>query len=130
MFKCTYVYTQQNIQLTGETYHVLCVYSISVKDAHAWTHAIICSWRCFTPFDPWFIHIGCCKHSFPLWMRDLREFLTFFLSPGILFTLVCSVSQATKQQKVLPDDLAQQNLIVSNTEAPGDDKVVSHSSSF
>ncbi|XP_038185955.1 desmocollin-2 isoform X2 [Arvicola amphibius] len=43
----------------------------------------------------------------------------------ILFTLVCSVSQATKQQKVLPDDLAQQNLIVSNTEAPVDDKVYS-----
>ncbi|CAH7093411.1 Dsc2 [Phodopus roborovskii] len=43
----------------------------------------------------------------------------------ILFTLVCSVSQATKHQKVLPDDLAQQNLIVSNTEAPGDDKVYS-----
>uniref|UniRef100_A0A8C2N320 Desmocollin 2 n=1 Tax=Cricetulus griseus TaxID=10029 RepID=A0A8C2N320_CRIGR len=43
----------------------------------------------------------------------------------ILFTLVCSVSQTTKQQKILPDDLAQQNLIVSNTEAPGDDKVYS-----
>ncbi|KAK7811164.1 hypothetical protein U0070_004707 [Myodes glareolus] len=43
----------------------------------------------------------------------------------ILFTLVCSVSQATKQQKVLPDDFAQQNLIVSNTEAPGDDKAYS-----
>ncbi|CAO2593377.1 Dsc2 [Lemmus lemmus] len=43
----------------------------------------------------------------------------------ILFTLVCSVSQATKQQKVLPDDLTQQTLIVSNTEAPGDDKVYS-----
>lgn len=43
----------------------------------------------------------------------------------ILFTLVCSVSRASKQQKILPDDLAQQNLIVSNTEAPGDDKVYS-----
>lgn len=43
----------------------------------------------------------------------------------ILFTLVCSVSQATKQQKILPDDIAQQNLIVSNTEAPGDDKIYS-----
>lgn len=43
----------------------------------------------------------------------------------ILFTLVCSASQASKQQKILPDDLAQQNLIVSNTEAPGDDKVYS-----
>ncbi|XP_028742373.1 desmocollin-2 isoform X1 [Peromyscus leucopus] len=43
----------------------------------------------------------------------------------ILFTLVCSVSQAAKQQKILPDDIAQQNLIVSNTEAPGDDKIYS-----
>ncbi|GAB1301472.1 Desmocollin-2 [Apodemus speciosus] len=43
----------------------------------------------------------------------------------ILFTLVCSVSRASKEQKFLPDDLAQQNLIVSNTEAPGDDKVYS-----
>ncbi|XP_058412920.1 desmocollin-2 isoform X3 [Diceros bicornis minor] len=41
----------------------------------------------------------------------------------ILFTLVCGVSQAAKQPKVFPEDLAQQNLIVSNTEAPGDDKV-------
>ncbi|XP_062932871.1 desmocollin-2 isoform X1 [Cynocephalus volans] len=43
----------------------------------------------------------------------------------ILFTLVCGVSRAGKQPKVFPDDLAQQNLIVSNTEAPGDDKVYS-----
>ncbi|XP_005612872.2 desmocollin-2 isoform X2 [Equus caballus] len=43
----------------------------------------------------------------------------------ILFTLVCGASRATKQPKVFPDDLAQQNLIVSNTEAPGDDKVYS-----
>lgn len=43
----------------------------------------------------------------------------------ILFTLVCGTSGTTKQQKMLPDDLAQQNLIVSNTEAPGDDKVYS-----
>uniref|UniRef100_A0A8C6W5H5 Desmocollin 2 n=1 Tax=Nannospalax galili TaxID=1026970 RepID=A0A8C6W5H5_NANGA len=43
----------------------------------------------------------------------------------ILFTLVCGVSGAGKQQKALPDDLAQQNLIVSNTEAPGDDRVYS-----
>ncbi|KAK2499778.1 hypothetical protein MC885_021348 [Smutsia gigantea] len=41
----------------------------------------------------------------------------------ILFTLICGVSGAAKQPKVFPDDLAQQNLIVSNTEAPGDDKV-------
>ncbi|XP_025220890.1 desmocollin-2 isoform X1 [Theropithecus gelada] len=43
----------------------------------------------------------------------------------ILFTLVCGASGISKQPKVIPDDLAQQNLIVSNTEAPGDDKVYS-----
>ncbi|XP_049757176.1 desmocollin-2 isoform X1 [Elephas maximus indicus] len=41
----------------------------------------------------------------------------------ILFTLVCGASGTDKKQKVFPDDVAQQNLIVSNTEAPGDDKV-------
>ncbi|XP_054439470.1 desmocollin-2-like isoform X2 [Pteronotus mesoamericanus] len=41
----------------------------------------------------------------------------------ILFTLVCTTSGAAKKQKELPEDLAQQNLIISNTEAPGDDKV-------
>ncbi|XP_058133556.1 desmocollin-2 isoform X1 [Dasypus novemcinctus] len=49
---------------------------------------------------------------------------------GILFTLVCGVSGAAKQPKVFPDDLAQQNLIVSNTEAPGDDKVVCSTGGF
>ncbi|XP_023569844.1 desmocollin-2 isoform X2 [Octodon degus] len=43
----------------------------------------------------------------------------------VLFTLVCAASRATREVKALPDDLAQQNLIVSNTEAPGDDKVYS-----
>ncbi|KAM9224333.1 desmocollin-2 isoform 1-T1 [Dugong dugon] len=42
---------------------------------------------------------------------------------GILFALVCGASGTGRQQKAFPDDLAQQNLIVSNTEAPGDDKV-------
>ncbi|XP_032459200.1 desmocollin-2-like isoform X5 [Phocoena sinus] len=41
----------------------------------------------------------------------------------VLFTLVCGATGAAKKPKVFPDDLAQQNLIVSNTEAPGDDKV-------
>ncbi|XP_069324252.1 desmocollin-2 isoform X3 [Eulemur rufifrons] len=43
----------------------------------------------------------------------------------ILFTLICGASRTATQPKVFPDDLAQQNLIVSNTEAPGDDKVCS-----
>ncbi|XP_072805164.1 desmocollin-2 isoform X3 [Vicugna pacos] len=43
----------------------------------------------------------------------------------ILFTLICGASGAAKKPKVFPDDLAQQNLIVSNTEAPGDDRVCS-----
>ncbi|XP_047649979.1 desmocollin-2 isoform X2 [Phacochoerus africanus] len=45
----------------------------------------------------------------------------------ILFTLVCGATGTAKKPKVFPDDLAQQNLIVSNTEAPGDDKVYSTS---
>ncbi|XP_012512067.1 PREDICTED: desmocollin-2 isoform X1 [Propithecus coquereli] len=44
---------------------------------------------------------------------------------SILFTLICGASRTATQPKVFPDDLAQQNLIVSNTEAPGDDKVCS-----
>lgn len=43
----------------------------------------------------------------------------------ILFTLICGTTGATKKPKVIPDDVTQQNLIVSNTEAPGDDKVYS-----
>uniref|UniRef100_A0A667J025 Desmocollin 3 n=1 Tax=Lynx canadensis TaxID=61383 RepID=A0A667J025_LYNCA len=43
----------------------------------------------------------------------------------ILFTLVCGATGTAKQPKAFPDDLAQQNLIVSNTEAPGDDKMCS-----
>ncbi|XP_059974242.1 desmocollin-2 isoform X1 [Mesoplodon densirostris] len=43
----------------------------------------------------------------------------------VLFALVCGAAGAAKKPKVFPDDLAQQNLIVSNTEAPGDDKVYS-----
>ncbi|XP_036274559.1 desmocollin-2 isoform X1 [Pipistrellus kuhlii] len=43
----------------------------------------------------------------------------------ILFTLVCGATGAARKPKPLPDDLTQQNLIVSNTEAPGEDKVYS-----
>ncbi|XP_055994175.1 desmocollin-2 isoform X2 [Sorex fumeus] len=43
----------------------------------------------------------------------------------ILFTLVCGATRTAEKPKVFPDDVAQQNLIVSNTEAPGDDKVFS-----
>ncbi|XP_054550088.1 desmocollin-2 isoform X2 [Talpa occidentalis] len=43
----------------------------------------------------------------------------------VLFTIVCGVTRASEKPKVFPDDIAQQNLIVSNTEAPGDDKVYS-----
>ncbi|CAI9164544.1 unnamed protein product [Rangifer tarandus platyrhynchus] len=44
----------------------------------------------------------------------------------VLFTLVCGATTgAAKKPKVFPDDVTQQNLIVSNTEAPGDDKVYS-----
>ncbi|EHB15925.1 Desmocollin-3 [Heterocephalus glaber] len=43
---------------------------------------------------------------------------------SVLLTLVCGVVSARKGKK-FPEDLAQQNLIISNTEAPGDDRVCS-----
>ncbi|KAK1337822.1 hypothetical protein QTO34_002458 [Cnephaeus nilssonii] len=46
------------------------------------------------------------------------------LLSSVLLTLVCGVVGARKK-KGFPEDLAQQNLIISNTEAPGDDKVCS-----
>uniref|UniRef100_A0A8C3YN34 Desmocollin 2 n=1 Tax=Catagonus wagneri TaxID=51154 RepID=A0A8C3YN34_9CETA len=60
-------------------------------------------------------------------VSDSDVFRTWRLTKinGILFTLVCGASGAAKKPKVFPDDLAQQNLIISNTEAPGDDKVCS-----
>ncbi|XP_042638560.1 desmocollin-3 [Orycteropus afer afer] len=42
----------------------------------------------------------------------------------VLLTLVCGVV-GTRKEKCFPEDLAQQNLIISNTEAPGDDRVCS-----
>lgn len=48
-----------------------------------------------------------------------------FPHSAVLLTLVCGVVGARKK-KGFPEDLAQQNLIISNTEAPGDDKVVSN----
>ncbi|XP_006835186.1 PREDICTED: desmocollin-3 [Chrysochloris asiatica] len=42
----------------------------------------------------------------------------------VLLTLVCGVV-GTGKGKRFPEDLAQQNLIISNTEAPGDDRVCS-----
>ncbi|XP_004702982.1 desmocollin-3 [Echinops telfairi] len=42
----------------------------------------------------------------------------------VLLTLVCGVV-GTRKEKRFPEDLAQQNLIISNTEAPGDDRVCS-----
>ncbi|KAB1258450.1 Desmocollin-3 [Camelus dromedarius] len=44
---------------------------------------------------------------------------------AVLLTLVCGVFSA-KKRKGFPEDVAQQNLIISNTEAPGDDKVKLH----
>ncbi|XP_013361964.1 PREDICTED: desmocollin-3 isoform X2 [Chinchilla lanigera] len=43
---------------------------------------------------------------------------------SVLLTLVCGVV-STRKGKQFPEDLAQQNLIISNTEAPGDDRVCS-----
>ncbi|XP_060029637.1 desmocollin-3 isoform X1 [Erinaceus europaeus] len=43
---------------------------------------------------------------------------------GLALLSICGVVGA-KKRKGFPEDLAQQNLIISNTEAPGDDKVCS-----
>ncbi|XP_059975520.1 desmocollin-3 isoform X2 [Mesoplodon densirostris] len=43
---------------------------------------------------------------------------------AVLLTVVCGLASA-RNKKSFPEDLAQQNLIISNTEAPGDDKVCS-----
>uniref|UniRef100_G1PYN5 Desmocollin 3 n=1 Tax=Myotis lucifugus TaxID=59463 RepID=G1PYN5_MYOLU len=55
----------------------------------------------------------------------LAILLGIALLSSVLLTLVCGVVGARKK-KGFPEDLAQQNLIISNTEAPGDDKVVSN----
>lgn len=55
----------------------------------------------------------------------MLNFFFFFFNAAVLLTLVCGVVGA-KKKKGFPEDLAQQNLIISNTEAPGDDKVVSN----
>ncbi|CAK6448042.1 unnamed protein product [Pipistrellus nathusii] len=54
----------------------------------------------------------------------LAILLGLALLSSVLLTLVCGVVGARKK-KGFPEDLAQQNLIISNTEAPGDDKVCS-----
>ncbi|XP_055994238.1 desmocollin-3 isoform X1 [Sorex fumeus] len=54
----------------------------------------------------------------------LAILLGLALLSTVLLTLVCGVVGA-KKKKGFPEDLAQQNLIISNTEAPGDDKVCS-----
>ncbi|XP_005857145.1 PREDICTED: desmocollin-3 [Myotis brandtii] len=54
----------------------------------------------------------------------LAILLGIALLSSVLLTLVCGVVGARKK-KGFPEDLAQQNLIISNTEAPGDDKVCS-----
>lgn len=66
-----------------------------------------------------FLYVGQLKYV----LLKLYFFFCFYLA--VLLTLVCSVVTARKG-KHFPEDLAQQNLIISNTEAPGDDRVVSN----
>ncbi|XP_036273797.1 desmocollin-3 isoform X3 [Pipistrellus kuhlii] len=55
---------------------------------------------------------------------EVNKIWTLSKVNAVLLTLVCGVVGARKK-KGFPEDLAQQNLIISNTEAPGDDKVCS-----
>lgn len=43
---------------------------------------------------------------------------------GILFTCFCVTTTKRTVKKCFPDDVAQQNLIVSNTEGPGEEVTV------
>lgn len=51
--------------------------------------------------------------------------LKHFYFSGVLFTCFC-VTAKTTVKKCFPDDVAQQNLIVSNTEGPGEEVMVNH----
>lgn len=66
-----------------------------------------------------FLYVGQMKNV------PLKLYFFFYFYLAVLLTLVCSVVTARKG-KHFPEDLAQQNLIISNTEAPGDDRVVSN----
>ncbi|XP_036176886.1 desmocollin-3-like isoform X4 [Myotis myotis] len=55
---------------------------------------------------------------------EVNKIWTLSKVNAVLLTLVCGVVGA-RNKKRFPEDLAQQNLIISNTEAPGDDKVCS-----
>jgi hypothetical protein len=51
--------------------------------------------------------------------------LCFLILPvGILFTCFCVTTTKRTVKKCFPDDVAQQNLIVSNTEGPGEEVTV------
>uniref|UniRef100_A0A8D1N2G8 Cadherin domain-containing protein n=1 Tax=Sus scrofa TaxID=9823 RepID=A0A8D1N2G8_PIG len=75
-----------------------------------------------------------CTHPSQCYARSARvvlgkwAILAILLGIALLFsilaTLVCGLVNAGKR-KSFPEDLTQQNLIISNTEAPGDDKVCS-----
>ena len=55
----------------------------------------------------------------------MLNIFVFVFNSAILLTVVCGFVSA-RNKKSFPEDLAQQNLIISNTEAPGDNKVVSN----
>ncbi|XP_061025114.1 desmocollin-3 isoform X2 [Eubalaena glacialis] len=71
-------------------------------------------------------------HTFPPHRAILGKWAILAILLGIallffiLLTVVCGFVSA-RNKKSFPEDLAQQNLIISNTEAPGDDKVCSAS---
>ena len=57
------------------------------------------------------------------------KFLYIFYFLGILFTCFCVTVKKTVK-KCFPEDVTQQNLIVSNTEGPGEEVMVNQISPF
>ncbi|KAM6219561.1 desmocollin-3 [Rhynchocyon petersi] len=76
------------------------------------------------------VHPSQCKAAFRSGEIHLGKWAILAIMLGIallscvLLTLVCGIV-GTQKGKHFPEDLAQQNLIISNTEAPGDDRVCS-----
>lgn len=73
-----------------------------------------------------FLNFCLLSDYFNIYQNVKQYYLTllshFFL--GILFTCFCVTTTKRTVKKCFPDDVAQQNLIVSNTEGPGEEVTV------
>lgn len=69
------------------------------------------------------------SHDLQYQHEKMWFYLYIFYFLGILFTCFCVTVKKTVK-KCFPEDVAQQNLIVSNTEGPGEEVMVNQISPF